>query len=298
MTVSELNKKQKELCDKLDGFIVVDAGPGTGKTSTIVQRYIGILEQGVNPMKVHMLTFTNNAAEQMETKMSNEMSVVINEGNDKKGYLRNAINNLKVSTIDSFCLDIVMNSPDTIRDFFDPKDGNIILSRNATLVSNDTLNDQYFEDFYARFIREKGEDYILDGSDMVTAIGSKSKDIRKLLDKLMARGMIPQKKGWFGYAKDVLVGKRDDLVAMMTKNSEKVSEKLQKILDEGGYDIASDPGIEITELIRQAAYDDRELLLRFTHDVYYDYIIQSIRDNRLTFGLCELFAFIILLRNK
>ncbi len=296
--MSELNKKQRELYDEIDGFIVVDAGPGTGKTSTIVQRYINVLNQGINPMKVHMLTFTNNAADQMKTKMTNEMSEVINEGHDTKGYLRNAINNLKVSTIDSFCLDIVMNSPDTIRDFFDPKDDGAMLSRNATLVSNDTLNDQYFADFYARFIREKGGDYISDGHDIVAAIGTKTKDLRKLYDKLMARGMIPLKKGWFGYAKDVLIGKRDDLVAMMTKNSEKVSEKMQKILDDGGYDIISDPEIEVTEMIGQAAYDDREVLLKFIHDVYYDYIVQSIKDNRLTFGLCELFAFIILLKNK
>ena len=68
--MSELNEKQAELCNTTENFVIVDAGPGTGKTHSIVQRYINILEKGVNPMKVLMLTFTRNAAEEMETRIS------------------------------------------------------------------------------------------------------------------------------------------------------------------------------------------------------------------------------------
>ncbi|MDR2846437.1 MAG: UvrD-helicase domain-containing protein, partial [Candidatus Methanoplasma sp.] len=38
--MSDLNPSQKVIAETLDGMIVVDAGPGTGKTHTIVDRYV------------------------------------------------------------------------------------------------------------------------------------------------------------------------------------------------------------------------------------------------------------------
>jgi hypothetical protein len=35
--MSELNDSQRKIATTLDGMIVVDAGPGTGKTSTIIE---------------------------------------------------------------------------------------------------------------------------------------------------------------------------------------------------------------------------------------------------------------------
>ena len=77
--MSEMNERQQQLCDTIDGFVVVDAGPGTGKTHSIVQRYVNILNGNVDPMKVLMLTFTRNAAEEMEGRISAKMSRMISE---------------------------------------------------------------------------------------------------------------------------------------------------------------------------------------------------------------------------
>ena len=294
--MSKLNEMQKKLCENTEGFVLVDAGPGTGKTSTIVQRYVDILNKNVDPLDVLMLTFTNNAAEEMRTKITAKLTKLVENGNDPTGILAKAINNMKVSTIDSYCLEIVLNSPETVRDFFDPDDDDVMLSRSAALVENESLNSEYFSSFYARFIRENGSRYISDGNDVAASLGTKIGDIYELIRRLMARGIMPQKKFWYGYGKDLLIGNREELGKIIRKNPDRFSDELTKIMD-SDCSTKPDEGLDAEAIIDQAVDDDREMLLRFIHDVYYGYIIQSIKDNRLTFGMSELFAFIILMGN-
>ena len=297
--MSELNDNQKELCNSLEGFIVVDAGPGTGKTHSIVQRYVNIIGKGIEPMEVLMLTFTRNAAEEMETRISTRMSELIAEpGGDPDGYLKNALENLKVSTIDSFCLDVVLNSPEEVRDFFDPEDRNLMLSRSASLSENETLNRQYFADFYARFITEHGSEYVYNGIDYAALFGEKQMDLYGLIQKLMSRGIIPRKKGWMGLDKDTLIGRREDVFNAMKGRQSKLVSKLNEKKKEDDYaipdslmDVKSIPD----EILEAIAWEDREGLLRLIHDVYFGYITYCIKENRLTFGLCELFALITLI---
>ena len=295
--MSELNEKQQQLCDALDGFVIVDAGPGTGKTHSIVQRYVNILSKDVNPMDILMLTFTRNAAEEMETRISSRITRLISQGRDPDGILANAVKNLRVSTIDSFCLEVVLNSPEVIRDFFDPKNPEMMLSRSAVLSENETLNRQYFSEFYARFIRDHAEEYIDGDQDITAVLGEHPMDIYKLINKLMSRGIIPKKKGWFGSGKDTLIGKRDVAEQNIRSNMKNVVSKVKDLIKDGDYTGPELPnGFKAIpdEMILEAVNDDRETLLRLIHDIYYGYMAQCIKDSRLTFGLCELFALIIL----
>lgn len=295
--MSKLNDEQIKLCNSPDGFIIVDAGPGTGKTTSIVDRYINILKTKVNPLKVLMLTFTRNAADEMKTRTTDKIiTKLASEYDDALAY---ALKNLRVSTIDSFCLDIVQNSPETVRDFFEPDDDNIILSRSATMVDSETLNRQYFMDYYSRFIRECGDRFSSDGNDISAVLGSDANSLFDIIEEIMSRGIIPKKKGWYGYAKDLLIGERKKLIEKLTKNKEKIVEKLDKIFENGGYNTTDlTPDYDIDDVIDRAVNEDREQLIQFIHDLYYGYIIQSIKDSRLTFGLCELFAYIILLNDQ
>ena len=57
--MSELNDTQKRIAELTEGMVVVDAGPGTGKTHTIVQRYVNIVTKvGVSPSDVLLMTFS------------------------------------------------------------------------------------------------------------------------------------------------------------------------------------------------------------------------------------------------
>jgi DNA helicase-2/ATP-dependent DNA helicase PcrA len=61
----ELNEAQYEAATTLNGPVLVIAGAGSGKTRTLVYRVARLVESGVNPAQVLLLTFTRKAAEEM-----------------------------------------------------------------------------------------------------------------------------------------------------------------------------------------------------------------------------------------
>ena len=61
----ELNSKQYQAVTAADGPILVVAGAGSGKTRTLVYRVAWLVEQGVDPGSILLLTFTRRAAAEM-----------------------------------------------------------------------------------------------------------------------------------------------------------------------------------------------------------------------------------------
>ncbi|MCB9682974.1 MAG: ATP-dependent helicase [Alphaproteobacteria bacterium] len=65
MDLSELNDAQRRAVTAGDGPHLVVAGAGTGKTRTLVHRVAWLIEQGVPPEGIVLLTFTRRAAGEM-----------------------------------------------------------------------------------------------------------------------------------------------------------------------------------------------------------------------------------------
>lgn len=60
-----LNKEQLEAATAPDGPLLILAAAGTGKTRTLVYRVVHLIERGVYPGEILLLTFTNRAAKEM-----------------------------------------------------------------------------------------------------------------------------------------------------------------------------------------------------------------------------------------
>lgn len=73
MTEIKPNAKQQECIDNIDGKYLVLAGPGTGKTFTIIQRIKAMLERGIDGNKILCLTFTDAAANEMKSRLEKEL---------------------------------------------------------------------------------------------------------------------------------------------------------------------------------------------------------------------------------
>src|SRR4051812_39070824 len=61
----ELNAAQLAVVEKIDGPVLVVAGAGTGKTRTLIYRVARMIETGIRPENILLLTFTRKASQEM-----------------------------------------------------------------------------------------------------------------------------------------------------------------------------------------------------------------------------------------
>ncbi|MEA4977945.1 MAG: UvrD-helicase domain-containing protein [Methanomassiliicoccaceae archaeon] len=290
----EPNQSQKSIAEGLNGFYVVDAGPGTGKTFTIVSRYVNILSRpDVQTRDILLLTFTKNAATEMEERIRERLA---------EGDLGKDTRQIQAGTFDSFCYSIVKESPESVSDFLGFGER---LTRSAALVDNETLNREYFSDFFDRFNAERGSEY----GDIAVMASTIPSDVYALIGKLMSKGIVPLSRGWFGGrdGKDLLGDTAKVLSSLYRMNGDskdrnKLLKRISKIVGGGELISSGFPPVSAeeeipSEILESAAKEDRSGILKFIHDVYYEYIRRSVADDRLTYGLTSVFAFIILYSN-
>src|SRR3954471_24277523 len=72
---AELNEQQYAAVTASPGPLLVIAGAGSGKTRTLTYRVAYLLENGIDPRNVLLLTFTNKAARQMLDRVSSLLPV-------------------------------------------------------------------------------------------------------------------------------------------------------------------------------------------------------------------------------
>lgn len=93
------NEGQRLAISTADGPVLITAGPGTGKTFTLVQRAIYLIQEcGVAPEQIMMATFTEKAAKELVTRITNELAsrdIVVN------------VNEMYIGTFHSLCLRII-----------------------------------------------------------------------------------------------------------------------------------------------------------------------------------------------
>src|SRR5262245_18992174 len=72
---AELNQQQLAAVTAAPGPLLVIAGAGSGKTRTLTYRVAYLLENGIDPRNILLLTFTNKAAREMLGRVANLLPV-------------------------------------------------------------------------------------------------------------------------------------------------------------------------------------------------------------------------------
>lgn len=111
-----LSEKQYYAAAERGRNVVVTAGAGTGKTRTLVARYISLLADGSQPENVVAITFTDKAANEMRSRVR---SAILSQAGDMqkdedKHYweaLEQRMDSARIGTIHSLCTEILRNHP-------------------------------------------------------------------------------------------------------------------------------------------------------------------------------------------
>lgn len=92
VVMSELNTGQSKAVSYTSGPLLILAGPGSGKTLTITQKVLKLINDGISPDRILALTFSEKATEEMQDRI--EKHIGIGTG-------------ITVSTFHSFCNDLI-----------------------------------------------------------------------------------------------------------------------------------------------------------------------------------------------
>ncbi|MCQ2957416.1 MAG: ATP-dependent helicase, partial [Candidatus Gastranaerophilales bacterium] len=130
------NKEQQKCIDNIEGQYLVLAGPGTGKTFTVIQKIKAMLDKQIAPEKILCLTFSDAAADEMRKKMEETF-----------GTPDIPIN---IYTYHSFCNEIISESPE---EFELPENYHVI---NPT-IQHEFLKEDV-DEYKAVYLRSKKND--------------------------------------------------------------------------------------------------------------------------------------------
>jgi ATP-dependent helicase/nuclease subunit A len=94
--------------------VVLEASAGTGKTRVLVDRYLNLLQAGVDPSNILAITFTRKAAAEMRQRILDRLhrdASASKAGLVRWRELRDRRGEIAISTIDAFCLSLLREFP-------------------------------------------------------------------------------------------------------------------------------------------------------------------------------------------
>lgn len=241
------NEGQRAAISAADGPVLITAGPGTGKTYTLVQRTIYLIEEcGVKPESIFIATFTEKAAKELITRITNELSrrdITVN------------INEMYVGTFHSLCLRILKEHLEYTR-----------LRKNYRLL--DAFDQQYmvFQNIY-RFRNIPEVDILLPNG----GAWKQSETICSYVNNLSEEMVSP----------DDLIGDADNSIVAMGR----ILKEYREILNEGNLMDFSSIQIEAYQLLNDHPEVLNEMHSQITHIMVDEYQDTNFIQEQLVFLL-------------
>lgn len=185
-------KEQQSVIDSRNKNLLVSAAAGSGKTAVLVERIIRMVLDNDNPIdidKLLIVTFTNAAASEMRERIGNaiEKEVIKNPDNVHLQRQLALIHKAQITTIHSFCLDVIKGHYNDID--LDPAFK--IADENELVLLKSELLQELLEEKY----EESNEDFI-DFVESYTT-GKTDTQIEELILKLYNfAGSYPDPEEW------------------------------------------------------------------------------------------------------
>lgn len=159
---SKANPQQLEAILATDGPVLIIAGPGSGKTFTLVERIVYLItHKGVAPESLLVVTFTDKAARELTTRISNRLGELNIQFN---------LNEMYLGTFHSICLRLLEDYREFTR-----------LKRSFTLF--DQFDQQYFLYQHIKDFRELPDAQLIMGHDQ-TGRWAQSENLLRWLNKV------------------------------------------------------------------------------------------------------------------
>lgn len=159
--MTNFTKEQNQAINDYGKDILVSASAGSGKTTVLVERVLKRVLSGTPVSSLLIITFTKAAAREMKERIKQKISDQI-EKEPNNQFLRSQlldVDTANISTIDSFCLDVIRRFYYVID--LDPQFSVLTDETQAELLKERALheieieylekNDQEFQDFYDNF---------------------------------------------------------------------------------------------------------------------------------------------------
>ena len=161
-------KEQQLAIDKEGKNIIVSAGAGSGKTAVLTERVIRKLKDGVDIDKLLVLTFTNEA--------SNEMKNRIRKAIEKEFSLKKQLDYIDssyITTFDSYAFSVVKKYHYVLG-----------LSKDLKIIDSSVINikkEEFIEEIFNELYEEKDQDFLKLINDFTV---KDDKDLKKEIFKI------------------------------------------------------------------------------------------------------------------
>ncbi|MDS0474599.1 ATP-dependent DNA helicase [Natrinema sp. 1APR25-10V2] len=287
------NDRQQELIESTDGLYLVDAGAGTGKTFTVTRRYANIVTQpDIEPDDILLITFTRNAATEMKDRIVAECD-----------YDMRALNDAPIQTFHSLCNDILDQHGFHAPSYLGIDDA---ITSSTRILENETIEGEYFQEFIDRFSDDHDE-----YADLLRCLSDPT-ELLDLLNNLASKGIFPTADGWYRNGRETLEGDFEafkeafDEVNQPRNGGSKQSTLRSRL---GRYgrnkcylpdapdrsELRGEYGSKaVPEDVAERVFtEDRDHLIAFVHDVYFEYLEFALGRNYLNFSFLQLFAFVL-----
>ncbi|MGL5717985.1 MAG: helicase-exonuclease AddAB subunit AddA [Paraclostridium sp.] len=157
MSSPKWTNEQQAVIDSRNCNLLVAAAAGSGKTAVLVERIIKMITDIDNPMdidKLLVVTFTNAAASEMRERIGDAISKALDKNPENK-HLQNQLillNRASITTIHSFCLDVIKSNFHRIN--LDPN------FRIGDQTECTLLKQEVIEEVFEKFYGERNEGFL------------------------------------------------------------------------------------------------------------------------------------------